>query len=62
VGTPFYARDKRLLDDKKTPTSYKTKDEFFNATHLGCVVKKLIDIGAIYKVFESEGNGYFLQA
>lgn len=60
--SPFYNMDNKLLDKTRSPNSYKTDEEYYNATYLGCVVKKLIDAGAIYKVVQRNGHGYFLQA
>lgn len=39
-----------------------TEKEYHEATFLGCVVKKLQDLGAIYKLHGRNGFGYYVQA
>jgi hypothetical protein len=62
AGTPFYGMNRALVDKNKKSSSYATDEEYENATYLGCVVKKLIDLGLIYKIVKRNGHGYFLQA
>ncbi len=57
-GTPFYGMDHSLIDKGRSP---KTDEEYYNATYLMCVVKKLVEVGVIYKLSNRNGNGYFLQ-
>lgn len=59
---PFSRLDNRLIDESVDGNSYKTDEEYYNATYLGCVVKKLIELGAIYKLIKRNGHGYYLQA
>lgn len=61
-GTPFYGMYNRLIDKDRSPNSYKTDEEYYNATYLGCVVKKLVEVGAIYTLIKRNGHGYFFQA
>ena len=62
AGTPFYRMDIRLIDKDRLRKSYKTDEEYYNATYLGCVVKKLVNLGVIHKITKRNGHGYFIQA
>ena len=59
---PFQGMNNRLIDENISANSYKTDEEYYNATFLGHVVKKLADLGAIYKLVNRNGHGYFIQA
>ncbi len=59
---PFQGMDNKLIDVSVSANSYKTDEEYYNATFLGHVVKKLADLGAIYKLVKRNGHGYFIQA
>ncbi len=59
---PFQWLDRRLIDRSIPRDSYKTKEDYYDATYLGYVVKKLIESGHIYKIVEHNGDGYLLQA
>lgn len=54
--------DRRLIDESISAFSYKTDKEYYNATFLGHVVKELADLGAIYKLVNRNGHGYYIQA
>lgn len=60
-------RDKLLLRMKNTLVDphqalFTTEEEYHEATFLGCIVKKLQDLGAIYKLNKRNGLGYYIQA
>lgn len=59
---PFAGMGSRLADPSIPAEPYKTNEEYYNATFLGCVVKQLADLGAIYKLVKSSGGVYFIQA
>ncbi|KAF3361889.1 hypothetical protein PHSC3_001543 [Chlamydiales bacterium STE3] len=58
----FQGWNNELIDKSISPNSYKTDEEYYNATYLGYVVKKLIELGHIHKLINHNGHGYFLQA
>lgn len=60
-------RDELLLNMKNAlidPNQghFITEEEYHEATFLGCIVKKLQDLGAIYKLNKRNGFGYYIQA
>jgi hypothetical protein len=63
---PFSRPNNELIDPGedsfKTSQAFKTDEEFYNATFLGYIVKKLINLGVIYKLISRNGHGYFIQA
>ncbi len=64
-SSPFWGLDKKLInpgeDEFETANKFETDQEFYDATFFGCVVKKLADLGAIYKL-DSRERGTCLQA
>lgn len=59
---PFTKLDHELIDDSVSPNSYITAEDRYNATYMGYVVKKLVELGHIYKLVKRNGHGHFLQA
>lgn len=59
---PFYKMDQLIDKSKDSNRDFATNKEYYNATLLGCVVKQLVDLEAIYKLDKCNGHGYFLQA
>ncbi len=61
-GTPFAQKDHTRPDTTTSGHTYLTGEEYFDATYLGIVVKKLVALGCIHKLIKRNGHGYFLQA
>ena len=63
---PFQGMDNKLVnpgkDERETARAFKTDEEYSDATFLGCVIKKLEDLKAIYKLAKRNGDGYYIQA
>jgi hypothetical protein len=56
----FYEMGKKLIDPVKI--RFKTIEECCNATFLGQAVKKLVDLGVIFKLVKCDCRGYCIQA
>jgi hypothetical protein len=59
---PFSGWAHKLVTPTADRDTFKTDEEYHNATFLGCIVKKLTDLGIIYKLADRNGHGYFIQA
>lgn len=53
-----------MVDDELSPNSpsLQTNEQYYDATCIGYVVKKLVELGHIYKRININGRGCFLQA
>jgi hypothetical protein len=62
----FYGPHRNLIepgeDSHKTAIAFKTAQEYYAATFLGYLVKKLQELGVIYNLVTHNRHGYFLQA
>lgn len=56
---PFKGMDELINPDEDAS---KTEEEYYNATFLGHIVKKLADLGVIYKLIQRNYYGYSIQA
>jgi hypothetical protein len=60
---PFLLPNTELIEPgKKAAQDFETYEEFQNATFLGHIVKKLLELKVIHKLVKRNGNGYFIQA
>lgn len=57
---PLLSMKNTLIDPNQN--HFITEKEYYEATFLGCIVKKLEDLGAIYKLNKHNGSGYYIQA
>lgn len=55
---PFQRLNNKLIDESIN----KRGEEYYEATYMGYVINKLIELGAVYKRINRNGYGYFLQA
>lgn len=66
IRGPFHKLDYKLIEpgenEVKTANAFKTDGDYYNATYLGHIVNKLLDLGFIFKLVKRNGHGYFLQA
>lgn len=58
----FGEMSRKLINESISAMSYKTDAEFNKATYLGHVMTKLVELGAIFKIVDVTGRGYFIQA
>jgi hypothetical protein len=58
----YYKMDTTIpSDEQNIHNNYKSDKDYYDATYLGMVVQKLIEVGLIYKVVKRNGHGYFIQ-
>lgn len=62
---PFKGLNNTLIDPGEneyiTANAFKTDEDYYNATYLGYIVKKLIELGTLYEIVKRNSHGYFLQ-
>jgi hypothetical protein len=62
---PFILQDSRLIrpgeNEYATASAFETEEEFRNATYLGYIVRKLVELKVIHS-FKRNSRGYLLQA
>ena len=58
----FFGTDRWNPDTSINPNDYESDEDYYNATYLGIVTRKLDELNYIYKLKERNGHGYFIQA
>ncbi|MBA3816411.1 MAG: hypothetical protein H0X29_07815 [Parachlamydiaceae bacterium] len=58
---PFGQKSTELINKAVQASSYED-EQYYEATYLGCIIKKMIDLKMIYRIVKRNGHGYYLQA
>ncbi len=58
----FKEMDRTFIDETRFPKGTTVTEENYRFTYLGCVIDKLLDLGAIYQLVARDERGYLIQA